>query len=298
MFKLLKKPQKNQTLINDFCEQGYTELKNQYFSKEFYRKTYNAFDNVIELFSEDPSSNNIISNVEKDFGNHFQAIFSGAPTGYRDCRKIATKKDQKIYFQFCKEFYSLMLEKYSEVLIKFDILRVFFESLSTIDEKAKILFNQAIDNLEHDVSGLRDVLFRNRENLTVITRILRYESNHQFCTSPHYDKSGLTLVLDNSDLQNDKFRIGPHMKNFDMSLLLPPNRQFDGYKNSTSTLLFPGACLKKIGLNINPTPHVVLPSETRRYAIVVFCLVPHIDTKDIQTTIINKTELSMYNREH
>lgn len=291
MLKLFKKQETHHySLYNDIISTGYSEIKNQFISKEIYQKVYKGFDTFIKQVSAQASLKQVIDDAEKDFSSAYRDEFCGAPTGYRDCTQKSGKKDQKIYFQFTAEFYSIVQSKYSHILSEFPFIKMFFDHLKYIDEQSKIILNDVIIELEKNIPNLEKTLFGKRKNLTVIIKVLKYERNGALCTSPHYDKSALTLGLHNSDEQ-DRFIIGPSMEEFDVTRLSVPKRQFEKGANATSTLLFPGACLKKIGLNLNPAPHAVLPATTNcRYACIAFCLVPHLDTSDIQTTILDKNK--------
>src|SRR5581483_9817476 len=125
--------------------------------------------------------------------------------GFRDCTQKKGKKDQKIYFQFSQEYYNLVNKKYSYVLEEYGFFKLFLEYLHNIDIKAKMLLNSAIGCLNNDFSNLGKVLYKGRNELTVILKIIKYYGNGELCTPPHYDKSGLTLVLDNNDMVNDRF---------------------------------------------------------------------------------------------
>ncbi len=278
-------------IYQSILENGYCEIENPYVSKKYYKKFYNCFNNLIELIAKDNAFAKTVAEIEQDFLALYSNVFCGAPMGYRDCTQKLTKKDQKIYFQYSSEYYSLIQERYPSILNKFDFFKIFLNHLDYVDKKAKIILNEAINSLDTSVPNLKKSLFSERKELTVIIKILRYVGNEKLCTSPHYDKSGLTLVLDNNDVVNDRLILGSYMDPFDASNLVAPKRQFDKQESTTSSLLFPGACLKKINLPLNPTPHAALPARTPfRYSIIAFCLVPNINTTDVQTTIVDKNE--------
>jgi len=158
-------------------------------------------------------------------------------------------------------------------------MELFLKYLNKIDETSKQIFYNAINKLDQKIPNFKKIIFGKREDLTVIIKLLRYDRDGKLCTSPHYDKSALTLVLDNDDRTNNKLIIAHYMKNFEINNLKAPNRKFEGSKQYTSTLLFPGACLEKAGIQLKPTPHAVLPSEKDyRHALIAFCLIlgnPH-----------------------
>lgn len=282
-------------MYNNILETGYYEFQNNYFTKLYYRRLYNYFDNFIELISKIPSFEEKVNDFEVKFLEIYREPFCGTPTGFRDCSKKLNKKDQKIYFQFCTEYYSLIKrdEKARALLDEFVFLKIFLNYLDMISNKSKILLNESIDTLERDVPGLRKTLMGDRKELTVVIRLLRYYGgSDKLCTSPHFDKSGLTLLLDNNDpVDAEKFIIGPYRDQFDPNQLSKPKRQFIGNKNYSSTLLFPGACLKLGNLPMNPVPHAALPAPAQhRYSLIAFCLVPNINTTVIQTTVFDKEE--------
>lgn len=279
-----------QDVYHDILTTGYHHVKMPDFSKTDYQKIYNCFNYLISLISKERSVEQAIIDSEEDFKKLYRGIFCGAPSGYRDCNKISGKRDQKEYFQYSNEYHKLFKKKYNSILEKFSFFNLFLEYLEQIDKKSKEVLNTAINDLESNVPGLKKVLFENRRELTVIIKVLRYHGNNTLCTSPHYDKSGLTVVLDNNDVENDRFIIGPHMEQFDSSKLIPTTQPRNNLNSdSTFGFLFPGACLRKAGLPFDPIPHAVLPAKTPfRYSIIAFCLVPNLDTSDIETVIINK----------
>lgn len=294
MMRLLTKKTKDCSIHQSIIEKGFFEMLNRAHTKAFYSETYDLYDQFIDQISKDEELSELIQRAESKFvASENQNYFKGAPTGYRDCNQKFGKKDQKIYFQFCEEYYSLLKKSEGDLLKKYPVVSAFFDKLLHIDQHSKLLLTECIDNLETSVKDIGKTLFGCRSSLTVIIRILRYNGNELLCTSPHYDKSGLTLTLDNDDkVEDEKVLIGPYMEDFDFQKLRIAKRKFNN-KNATSGLLFPGACLAKLGLNLNPTPHAVLPARRRfRHSLIAFCLVPGMETQDIATTIVNKTELA------
>lgn len=296
MHATIMEPIRDYAVYESIVSKGFFEAKNQYLTRRFYNETYKAFDEFIHLMERDERLNSFILNLEREFADtENKQIFCSAPAGYRDRTKREDGKDKKVYLHFCQEYFNFVQERYSQWLEAYPVMKDFFGKLEYICKVAKFILAKSIDELEWDVSGLREIIYGGRQTLTVMLRIIRYNGGSDLCTSPHYDKSGLTLVLDNDDVVNNKVILGPYMdkEKFNFSKLAAPVRQYQGDKETdgTSTLVFPGACLSQMGLALYPTPHAVLPSSGFRHSLIAFCLIPNIDAKHIETTIVYKTQL-------
>lgn len=278
---------------NEFESNGFFEVPNNIVNKDKYRLLYKTFDNFIAAVNNSALLETILIDIEKKFlDSEYSAEFAGAPSGYRNCIKKEGKKDTKIYFQYSREYHNFVKNNYKEILQQYPIVRELLDQFEIIDDGSKKLFAESIKSLERTDPYVKNAMYGDREGLTVIMKVIRYDESKDLCTSPHYDKSGLTLILDNDDKENINLITAPYMTSFDFRKLSPPNRKFDKKPLITSAILIPGACMLKLGLNIYPTPHAVRPTTVKhRHSVIAFGLVPGMNTNGIQTTIVDKTAI-------
>lgn len=259
-------------------KQGFIEIANPYMSQQEYGALYDSFDHMIDLLSTDPVLFDALRDSEKEFLAEEKLLkrYCKTPPSYRDPAKDATKKRAKIYFQFIPEHYELLQQKYPAVL---EHLADFFEKMQRVDALAKKLFEASLDQFDSDCPGIRTSLYGSHKELTVVTKIVRYKKSEQWGTTPHVDKSGLSLIWDSTDANHDSLVL----YNDIIDQFEKPIRAF-GFN---SVILIPGACLSKVNLPIKPTLHGVLPLASEyRHALISFALVPDISTDDIQTDYI------------
>ncbi|MBY0264148.1 MAG: NUDIX hydrolase [Holosporales bacterium] len=251
----------------------------------------------MEKSKTDAAFSQTLVDLEESFLNtEYKKIFCGAPAGcYRDCTAEDRKHDNKKYFQFSQEYADFVRTTHKGVLEAYPLLADFFTKVEAVDAGAKRLFKELLTPLQTTHPDLVQAMYKGRgEQLTVITKVLSYDpSTEELGTSPHYDKSGVTIILDNDDQVNDRLVVGPHHQPFDFSKLKAPQRQFDGNGTYSSALFIAGSLLRHQGIAIDPTPHAVLPvkSQHNRHSLIAFALLPYIDMNGPPTTITDKTEL-------
>ena len=206
--------------------------------------------------------------------------YCSTPPSYRDPEKDTQKRHQKIYFQFIKEHYDLFKKNHP---VLFQRHAEFFEEMLKIDHLSRQYFANILEELDRDAPEVKQALLGKHQELTVVTKIVRYKKCERWGTTAHFDKSGLSLIWNSSDPNYDSLVLCSDTEHPDVNKLAPPVRQC-ALAGVNSVILIPGASLKEVGLNINPTLHGVLPLKNEyRYAVISFALVPDIDTKDIQT---------------
>lgn len=270
-------------------EKGVVELSNPFFSKEDYNRLYESFDYFIELIKNDKNLLEKLTHTEKEFLSmeNLSNQYCSTPPSYRDYLEHTQKRHDKIYFQFIKEHYELFKSAYPELLQSNPQIQEFFEQMVKIDEMAKKMFNVVVSGLQEKHPEVENCLLGKNREFTVVTKIVRYEKSDKWGTTPHFDKSGLTLIWDSDDEDHDSLLVCE--KNLDPNVadLKKPKRNFANMDKVTSTLLIVGSCLSKVGININPTLHGVSSiNKDRRHSVISFALVPNIDTSDLQTDFI------------
>lgn len=273
--------------INDALQtQGFFEIANRQFVKNDYDILYKEYDHFIELMSGNTEILAIITQSETEFfeiegeGNRY----CSAPPSYRDPMRHAKKINNRIYFQFIKEHYDLLLKKYPQIFRQDPSLGIFFETLLIVDRMAKEYFTGILDNLEKIHPTIKGTMYGAHRELTVITKIVRYQQIDDWHEKPHFDKSGLTLIWDSDDDNHDSLMVCSNSHEPKKEALKLPHRFFGKERDISSTLLITGLCLGAAGYDLKPTLHYVGPIKNKyRHSLISFLLVPDIDTKALKT---------------
>lgn len=263
---------------------GFCEIGNRHFIKADYNELYRTFDQFIDLMGNDQDFALGIHTIEQDFLSidAHKKRYCAAPPSYRDPREHSTKRFSKIYFQFIKEHYELVQDQYEDIYKYDPAVEAFLNSMERLDAMARILFTDILDKLDTRKPGIKALIYGNHNELTIISKIVRYEKTEKWGTTPHRDKSCISLIWDSDDDHDDSLVICQDTQNPSFKKLEKPERVFSGKQGVTSTILIPGAACAKIGIELNPTVHGVLPiTHDYRHAVISFLLVPDIDMSDI-----------------
>ncbi len=136
----------------------------------------------------------------------------------------------------------------------------FLELCREIQKSFSALFN----HVAHELNIQK--LFENEQPLILI-KVIKYLDSYKI-TRPHYDGSAFTFFLDSTD--NQSLFVSTYKSAYTIDDFSSPIRQFHRSEQSNSIILIPGIFLTEFG--ISPTPHVVLPSGSTRYATVAFAM--------------------------
>jgi hypothetical protein len=288
---LYQDPEHNTYLHHLLKQQGFIELGNTMLLKKDYADIYYYFDRFIELMDEDGEFAKEIDATEQQFlsNTHIKSRYCSAPPSYRDPRKHSTKRFHKVYFQFIKE-HCTMLEAVG-LSSKNPDIKAFFDGMLAIDAASKKMFEQILQHLEPLYPGIIKKAYGQYNELTVITKIVRYEQaeNGQWGTTPHVDKSALSLILNSDDPNDESLWLCEDLDNPSIAKMNKPNRIFNRRFDCSSALLIPGAECLKVGFNLKPTVHGVRPiTRPYRHAAVSFLLIPDVDMSDIVTDFNDK----------
>lgn len=269
---------------------GFVELKNGNFLKKDYTELYKQFDVFIDAMRHQNLSEPIYEAEEKFLLLAGQKDrYCSTPPSYRTPGVHTQKRFQKTYFQFIKEHYQFLQSCYPGLLLTHCNALDFLKYMSIIDQISKLYFNLIIDKIETQYPGTKKLMYGRHNELTVVTKIVKYDKTDTWGTSPHVDKSGFTLIWDADDDQ-ESLLICENTSNPSISALKRPLRMFSNQRDATSAILIPGACLSKVGINIKPTIHAVAPfMQSSRHAVVSFALIPDIDTSDIETDFVENS---------
>ncbi|NER97247.1 MAG: hypothetical protein F6J86_25950 [Symploca sp. SIO1B1] len=220
------------------------------------------------------------------------SYFCGVPAAFRDRAKTEGKRN-KAYLQWLLEF---------SVSPQFAATQVSkFPAMKTITEKLTELHHYCAGQMTPILSELIDVYpqfgerYDPRRPLPLVFKVVRYNhSPGRFATDPHFDKSGLSAILQADD-PRVMWRVGKGNP-CRLSQAIAP---FDYPEDPTApspSIIFPGLCLEEAGLEVSPTPHFVLPVEERNYrhSVIAFLLVPHLTNPDNMNTTAPVIQDALY----
>ncbi len=271
--------------------QAFCELNNDLYLKKDYEDLYKNFGLFIESMDADSDFSEQISKTEHEFLENIEVKnrYCAAPPSYRDPRRHATKRHDKVYFQFISEYYDFVKEKHADLLIKHPEFKCFLDGMKRLDTVSKLLFEQSLDQLEHDIPNIKQKMYEGHDQLTVISKIVRYEKSEKWGTTPHFDKSTLTLIWDSNDEDHDCLLVCKDSNNYSMQSLVKPERLYAHQEDATSVLLITGLALPTIGIDIKPTLHGVAPIKSDyRYAVISFLLAPNLDMSQMKTDYVEQ----------
>jgi len=266
-------------------QMGFLEIENVDLLRRDYTGLYREYDNFIDLIDTDKEFFSALSRSEKEFVIDVDNCvrYCAAPPSYRNPNLHSKKINNRIYFQYIKEHYDLIKQDYPDVLQKSGC---FLNHLTLVDQISKKYFATIIASLESRCPGITKIFYGNNKELTVVTKIVRYQKTQDWHEKPHFDKSGLTIIWDNDD-NHQSLMLCKDTKNPTRAGLELPTRLFAESINSTSALLIGGLCLKALSYDIKPTLHYVGPIKNEyRHSVISFLLVPGIDTSAMQTEFI------------
>lgn len=277
------------SFMDGFKENGYVELRNDDVLRDDYDSLYEAYDVFYSDFKKDELLRQFLIEADKDFKSQDVAKpFANAPVGYRYSENHG--KNNKSFYHFTKEYYEFLLKKENPSVESFLSLKRLLEKLSIVDSYSRHNFSNLINKINGEVNGLKDIMYGGTENLTIITKVVRYEkSSGSLSSHPHYDFSGLTLMLDNSDINDENLLLSPYRSEITLDSFKKVSRIYGNSKDYSSCLFIPGLALKLKNLSVPPTPHMVLAIEKPRFALISFAMVPHkhVDYDQIRIKVVD-----------
>lgn len=273
------------SLFETLDKKGMLEIKNEAFLKKDYKEIYDNFDHFIEYAENDPSFIKHIHTLETEYlaNEEVKKRYCSAPPSFRDPKKNIQKRFDKVYFQFIKEYYEMAVTNHPEMFKDKPQVIAFLDGMKRLDDHAKERFATIIDELDKEKPGFKDIVYGKHKDLTVISKIVRYNQTKVWGTTPHRDKSALTFIWDSTDKNDESLIVCLDNHNPATKDLVVPQRQFSQKEDCTSTILIPGLSLQKVGFPLPATVHGVKASFTtpHRHAVISFLLVPDIDMSSV-----------------
>lgn len=260
-----------ESVFHEIQKTGYTEFWNTGIRAEEYTQIYRLFDQVIDLSERDEVFEGVFQAKHFCFDRSQLSFFNNIPLGYKD-RRFEEGKDLKSYFQYHPKFYDELLKNCSFAAQEYPLFISFLDALSHIHKRAQNAFSKTLEHMiRKDPTNLQENISEKTSTLFTLLKINVYYPSESMCTQPHYDKSALTLVLNNDDNPNRRFIISNYTCPFDFESLKIPNRRLD---NQDSALLFPGLLFSHLNLSfhLSPSPHAVSSTDKVRHSIVAFAI--------------------------
>jgi len=274
-----------------FAKSGYALVENSVPSDHYFRMLYGLYDEVVYNPNQLGQKKTIdeFASLAREWNSKpcNSRAYSGAPVGLKD-RRERKDKENKTYLQYSSEFGHYLRGHCDGVLERSDALASLCDNLDQLVEDSSAVFRAAIDGMaEAQISSLRDMYPIGRP-LPVLIKVLAYHADANWATSPHFDKSVFTLVLNADDLETDAFRIKPYGSEVSLDLAGPPSRMSLSSSSRGTGILFPGMLTGKVGLaQTKPSPHGVLPFKScaRRHSAIAFLMAPNVDTSGLTTSV-------------
>jgi hypothetical protein len=269
-------------------QHGFLELKNALPSQDFFDLIYATFDEFIELVESKPEFRQQLEQLFEDWQQYSDngRRYSHIPQKFVDRTQRADKAN-KVYYQCFLDFVLYTEAKANFLYQQFPVLKRFHTHFKTVHFLTAQLFNNLLETLEQEHVGISEYFQETQHPMPILIKILRYNQDADFATRPHCDKSALTLILNNTDVNNENLIIAPqgttHISKF---------RKISGKGNnslaaSSSALALAGLCLRAIGYDIPPAPHAVLPAKScHRHSMIAFLLVPYLPLDSLQTNVL------------
>lgn len=237
-------------LAEQFKQFGYLEICDETHGTETFDALYGYFDELIEFLQKNKVWEQKLYSAKERFirtkdKNFYSTDFFGFYQG-----------NHQISFYYSTHFHEFITSHYPEFNQVLEITQ-FFEACSEIQKPYGDLFETAASELRLEIFP---------EHPPILFKVIKYLSSYS-ATRPHYDGTAFSLFLDSTD--NSSLLLSPYKSSFTLEDFSTPTREH----NQNSILLIPGALLTEFC--IYPTPHIVVPSGTIRYATIAFAMRPN-----------------------
>lgn len=280
-----------ESILTDFEQRGYHELLNDRYGTGTFGKLYDEFDALNDFIQSNPDFAEKIFEVDRIFGaTDDNKMIGSPPIGY--VSDVKSGKSKKNYFHYSKAYFDYMKKDQSDLLHVSQELNALLLSLEELSVYCEEKFENVIKEISSDID-ISSLMHTPEGNLLLLLKIVKYEASDTMASNAHYDFSGLTFLLDNTDEGKETLLISPYKDELVSSDLVTPIRKYARNENDSSNLLIPGLALKFSNCPINPTPHAVGIQDSPRYAIIVFAMVPNmtISYDDIRIKVTKLPEL-------
>lgn len=275
------------SLYEELQSRGHVEIGNYQFLKPNYMRIYDAFDGFIKALEKDDFCSEIVRFDEKFLSDKKnKKRYFNAPANTPNASVYFADESKKT-FQFIKEYYGLMCA-HGEAFLKQQAAAEFFAGMNSIDLMARDLFARVLDLLEKNRPGIKKIFYGNYNELTIVSRIVRYDQTENWGVIPHRDMCALSLLWDSDDKNDESLLLCEDTKKPCLKKLQKPLRIFSQKDSITSTILFPGLGCKKANIALDATLHAVAPIDRNyRHAVMSFLIVPDMYIPEEETIFVD-----------
>lgn len=268
----LTKPRIKENYLTQMERNGYVVLENILPNKLWFKEVFDLFDIFIDASNKEDFQE--LRKTAFDFlaDNDNESYYCGVPSSFRN-REIRDDKRYKVYLQWCLEFAESELMRKTQIGQKPDTVFL-FDKLKTLETICSKIFWKSIDDIGEKYPEYKAKYSKERA-LPIIFKLVRYNKRkNKFATDPHYDKSGLSIIVDSDD-EKVQWKVGKG-KDCLLSDMIAPFEYPNNETDLNHCILFPGLCLEEVDVNLEPTPHYVMPVTDRmyRHSLIAFLLVP------------------------
>ncbi len=261
-------------ILDDFQSQGYHEMLNEYYGQDYFSEVYFQLDSLDNFIDKHPEWAKTLYEIDQEYvKSHENTIYGSPPIGYIDDTKSG--KNKKTYFHFTNDYFKLILNKHPNLISESEEFGSLLKSLRNITKISEKKFQEAVQSINPTID-LSKILYDKNGDFLILTKVVRYDPSEVAASNPHFDFSGLSFLFDNNEKDEcESLLIAPYKEDLATEDFLVPARKHKKDPSTSSLLLIPGLALQRLGLPIHPTPHGVLKQNKKRYAIIVFAMVPN-----------------------
>jgi hypothetical protein len=241
-------------LAEQFEQHGYAELCDPPHDATTFECLYTAFDELIVYCQTHPALAHklcaakerfIRSKAQRRYGTDFFGLYDESQRPIRS----------QVSFYYSTHFHDFIRTHFPE-LKKFPALMQFLDLCREIQQPYHELFKSSAAEL-----GLPELW---HYDVPILFKVVKYLPGYGV-SKPHYDGTALSIFAHSTD--NASLRIAAYKSPLTVDDFFCPTRS-----NQNPIVLVPGTLLAEHA--IWPTPHIVLPSSSIRYATIAFAMRP------------------------
>jgi hypothetical protein len=245
-----------------FDRHGFVEFPNPWQSLKAYGRLYRAFDATIAECATNPERGQMIDGIARELGGHADIgrLFSDIPFRLKD-RRGTSGKSSKSY---------LHLSRFSAAILA-EQGHLSWTTAGQLGDMTRELIVATENLLAGPLLALGHIV---GVESNVVLKLIRYEGRNRWGTTPHCDKSSLSLILHGSDNLEGLYVMPPGSVPFDVTRATCARLHTDALGNPLSSILLPGLFSGRIGLGGKASPHAVhaLDDGLVRYSVIAFLI--------------------------
>lgn len=241
-------------LAEQFQQWGYAELSHKNNDATTFERLYAAFDELVVCCQTHPAlAHKLCAAKERFIRSKIQQYYGTDFFGFYDESQRPVRN--QVSFYYSTHFHDFICTHFPE-LKKIPVLMQFLDLCHEVQQPYQQVFKSAAAELGLVTLWPTDV--------PILFKVVKYLPGYSV-SKPHYDGTALSIFAHSTD--NASLRIAAYTNPLTVDDFFCPTRN-----NQNSILLVPGTLLAEHA--IWPTPHIVLPSRSIRYATIAFAMRP------------------------